>query len=148
MLCKLDFFMGICYDNKKADREKTMVVIWTDLNSINEEDGGYWISPAKAERFKLTDGMKIKLVDGDEMWDAVVHRTNSQNSNERWSAELTSEAVSLSEEEHKWLEIGISNGICVGKDIVARSFIQRMLELGYDRDEIGRIFGLSEETLL
>ena len=132
---------------KMRIKEKTMVVIWTDLNSINEADGGYWISPAKAERFKLTDGMKIKIVDGDEMWDAVVHRTNSQNSNERWSAELTSEAVTLGEEEHKWLEIGISNGMCVGKDLVTRSVIWRMLKLGYDRDEIGRIFGLSEEMI-
>ena len=125
-----------------------MVVIWTDLNSINEADGGYWISPAKAQRFKLTDGMKIKIVDGDEMWDAVVHRTNSQNCNDRWSAELTSEAATLGEEEHKWLEIGISNGICVGKGIVARSLIGRMLELGYSADDIRRIFGATEETLL
>ena len=50
-----------------------MKIVWTDLNSINEVDGRYWISNTKAERFGLSDGMKIKIVDGDEMWDAIVH---------------------------------------------------------------------------
>ena len=122
-----------------------MEVIWTDLNSINNSDGRFWISPAQAERCKLSDGMKIMIVDGDEVWDAVVHRTDSENSNDRWSAELTSEAVSLSETEYKWLNIGISNGMCVGESIAARSAIRRMTELGYDPDEICRIFSLSEE---
>ena len=122
-----------------------MEVVWTDLNSINEADGRYWISQTKAERFKLSDGMKIKIVDGDEIWDAVVHSTQSENSSDLWSAELTGEAELLGEEEYKWLDIGISNGICTGKDLAIRSAAQRMISLGYDLDEIDKILVLNEE---
>ena len=41
-----------------------MEVVWADLNSINEVDGRYWISQTNAERFKLSNGMKIKIVMG------------------------------------------------------------------------------------
>lgn len=122
-----------------------MEVVWTDLNSINEVDGRYWISQTKAEYFKISDGMKIKVVDGDEVWDAVIHSTKSENSSDLWSAELIGEAELLGEEEYKWLNIGISNGICAGKDLVIRSVAQRMIELGYDLDEIDRILILNEE---
>jgi len=56
-----------------------MEIVWTDINSINEADGRYWISQTKAERFKLSDEMKIRIVDGDEICDAVVHTTDSDN---------------------------------------------------------------------
>ena len=76
-----------------------MKIVWTDLNSINEVDGRYWISNTKAERFGLSDGMKIKIVDGDEMWDAVVHSTNSVKSSDMWSAELLGESKIIGEKE-------------------------------------------------
>ncbi|WP_303836709.1 RNA 2'-phosphotransferase [Ruminococcus flavefaciens] len=122
-----------------------MEVVWADLNSINEVDGRYWISQTKAERFKLSNGMKIKIVDGDEVWDAVVHSTNSEKSSDLWSVELIGDAELLGETEYKWLNIGISNGICTGEGLVVRSAAQRMIALGYDIDEIDRILILNEE---
>ncbi len=122
-----------------------MEVVWADLNSINEVDGRYWISQTKAERFKLSNGMKIKIVDGDEVCDAVVHRTNSEKSSDLWSVELIGDVELLGETEYKWLNIGISNGICTGEDLVVRSAAQRMIALGYDIDEIDRILVLNEE---
>jgi putative RNA 2'-phosphotransferase len=122
-----------------------MEVVWADLNSINEVDGRYWISQTNAERFMLSDGMKIKIVDGDEVWDAVVHSTNSGKSSDLWSVELIGDAELLGETEYKWLNIGISNGICTGEDLVVRSAAQRMIALGYDIDEIDRILILNEE---
>lgn len=122
-----------------------MEVIWTDLNSINEVDGRYCISQTQAERFKLSDGLKIKIVDGDEVWDAIVHSTNSKNCSDLWSVELIGDAELLGESEYKWLDIGISNGICTGKDLVIRSAAHRMIAHGYDLDEIDRILTLNEE---
>lgn len=122
-----------------------MEVVWADLNSINKVDGRYWISQTNAEHFKLSDGMKIKIVDGDEVWDAVVHSTNSEKSSDLWSVELIGDAELLGESEYKWLNIGISNGICTGEDLVVRSAAQRMIALGYDIDEIDRILILNEE---
>lgn len=122
-----------------------MEVVWADLNSINEVDGRYWISQTNAERFKLSNGMKIKIVDGDEVWDAVVHSTNSEKSSDLWSVELIGDAELLGETEYKWLNIGISNGMCTGEDLVVRSAAQRMIALGYDMDEIDRILILNEE---
>lgn len=122
-----------------------MEVVWIDLNSINEVDGRYWISQTKAERFKLSDGMNIKIVDGDEVWNAVVHSTNSENCSDLWSVELIGESELLGEAEYRWLNIGVSNGICTGEDIVIRSAAQRMISLGYDIDEIDRILILNEE---
>ncbi len=122
-----------------------MKIVWTDLNSINEVDGRYWISNTKAERFGLSDGMKIKIVDGDEMWDAIVHSTDSAQSSDMWSAELFGESEIIGEKELNWLETGISNGICVGQDFAVRSAAHRMIVLGYDIDEIDRILILNEE---
>lgn len=122
-----------------------MEVVWADLNSINEVDGRYWISQTNAEYFKLSDGMKIKIVDGDEVWDAVVHSTNSEKSSDLWSVELIGDAELLGETEYKWLNIGISNSMCTGEDLVVRSAAQRMIALGYDIDEIDRILILNEE---
>ena len=122
-----------------------MKIVWTDLNSINEVDGRYWISDTKAEHFKLSDGMKIKIVDGDEIWDAVVHRTDSAESSDMWSAELLGESEIIGDKELNWLEAGISNGICTGQDLAVRSAAHRMIALGYDIDEINRILVLNEE---
>lgn len=92
-----------------------MITIQIDANLVHDENGEIYLSTATAEYFNLRDGEKVLVYEGNEIWNAIVHKFVLGNK-ELWYVEIEKSKI-----------------------------IQRMISTGYCIDEIETVINLNEE---
>lgn len=116
-----------------------MKTIHIDANSIHEENGEIYLSDAKVKFFNLYDSMKVIAYEGEDVWNAIIHKFISPDKCEKWYVELSDLKETLNENQTEWNTISFMNGVCLGEEIERSVIIQRMIDLGYTLDEIDKI---------
>lgn len=122
-----------------------MKTIQIDANSIHEENGEIYLSEAKVKFFNLHDEMKVIAYEGEDVWNAIIHKFILPDKCEKWYVELCDLKETLDENQNEWNTIGFMNGVCLGEEREKSMITQRMIDLGYTLDEIDKIVCMNDE---
>ena len=93
-----------------------MITIQIDANLVHDENGEIYLSTAIAEYFRLSDGEKVLAYEGNEIWNAIIHRFVLENK-ELWYVELCDLFGTMNQYQEEWNNIGYQNGFCTGAEI-------------------------------
>jgi hypothetical protein len=121
-----------------------MRTIQIDANLVHDENGEIYLSTAVVEYFNLCDGEKVLAYEGNEIWNAVIHKFVLENK-ELWYVELCDLFGTMNQYQEEWNNIGYQNGFCTGAEIEKSKIIQNMISNGFCMDEIEKVINLNEE---
>lgn len=121
-----------------------MIAIQIDANLVHNENGEIYISTSDAENFKLSEGEKILVYEGCEIWHAIVHSFISENKR-LWYIQLSDIYGTMNSEQKEWNYTGYINGYYTGIEVAKKQIINQMISKGYCFEDIEKVISMNEE---
>ena len=87
-----------------------MRTIQIDANLVHDENGEIYLSTAVVEYFNLCDGEKVLAYEGNEIWNAVIHKFVLENK-ELWYVELCDLFGTMNQYQEEWNNIVEENSV-------------------------------------